>query len=291
MLDKDLRKKMEQIRVMTRKKITTSFAGDYQSAFKGRGMEFEEVRPYQPGDETRFIDWNVTARSGEPWIKLFREERELTMFLMVDLSPSGQFSSGDKTKNEMAAELCAMLAFTAISNNDRVGLGVFTNEMENVIHPGKGSRHVLHLIREVLTHKPEGTGTSIRKALEFSSTILHRRSILILISDFWDLDYEKALGYAGEKHDLVCIQLQDKRELTPPAKGLVLLRDPETGEKHYLDYSDKETRTRWVSSFKERQQRLENLMRKKGADLLILNPDEDWIGDLTRFFIARSHRI
>ena len=281
---------MEQIRVMTRKKITASFAGDYQSAFKGRGMEFEEVRPYQPGDEIRFIDWNVSARTGEPWIKLFREERELTMFLMVDLSPSGQFSSGGKTKNETAAELCAMLAFTAISNNDRVGMTVFTDEIEKVIHPAKGNRHVLHLIQEVLSHKPAGQGTSLKKALDYAGKILKRRTIIILISDFLDENYEDALGYLGEKHDLVCLQLLDKRELQPPEKGLFLLKDPESSEKRYLDFSDRETRRTWTAALAERQKKLVSIMRENRADLLTLDPDEDWIKVLTRFFIARGNR-
>ena len=291
MIDKELRKKMEQIRVLTRKKITASFAGDYQSAFKGRGMEFEEVRPYQPGDEIRFIDWNVTARSGEPWIKVFREERELTMFLMVDLSPSGQFSSGSKSKNEMAAELCAMLAFTAISNNDRVGLNIFTDSVEKVIHPGKGNRHVLHLIREVLTHKPTGSGTSIKTALDYTASILKKRAIIILISDFLDTGYEDALAYMGEKHDLVCIQLQDRREIEPPGRGLFLLRDAESGRKLYVDFNDKRTRRNWINQMKKRQLKLEKTMRRKQADLITLNPEDDWVKSLTRFFIDRGNRI
>lgn len=282
---------MEQIRVLTRKKITASFAGDYLSAFKGRGMEFEEVRPYQPGDDVRFLDWNVTARSGEPWIKLFREERELTMFLMVDLSPSGQFSSAEKTKNEIAAELCAILAFTAISNNDRVGLSVFTDQVEKVIHPAKGSRHVLHLIREVLSHKPEGKGTSLKEALEYSGAILKRGSIIILISDFMDEGYEDVLGYMGEKHDLVCIQLQDKRELIPPEKGLFLLRDAESGEKRYIDFSDRKTKSEWIQKGRDRQLNLQKLMRKSRADLITLDPEDDWVSQLTRFFIARGKRL
>ena len=162
-------------------------------------MEFEEVRPYQPGDEIRFIDWNVTARSGEPWVKLFREERELTMFLMVDLSASGQFHLSGKTRNEEAAELCAMLAYTAISNNDRVGLSVFTDRIEKVIPPGKGSRHVLHLVEEVLSHSPEGKGTSLKNALEYAASLLKKKTILIVISDFLDSGYEHVMGYLAEK--------------------------------------------------------------------------------------------
>ena len=276
---------------MTRKKITASFAGDYQSAFKGRGMEFEEVRPYQPGDEIRFIDWNVTARTNEPWIKLFREERELTMFLMVDLSASGRFSSSGKTRNEMAAELCAMLAFTAISNNDRVGLSIFTDQVEKVIPPGKGNRHVLHLIEEVLSHNPQGRGTSLKNALEYSGSILKRRTILILISDFLDAGYENVLGYLGEKHDLVCIQLRDSGEMAPPDRGLFYLGDPETGKNRYFDFSDKTTRKKWQAAVTRKQRDLETLMRRKQADLLTLRCDEDWLEGLTRFFIARGNRI
>ena len=275
---------------MTRKQITASFAGDYQSAFKGRGMEFEEVRPYQPGDEIRFIDWNVTARSSEPWIKLFREERELTMFLMVDLSASGGFTISGKSRNERAAELCAMLAFTAITNNDRVGLSIFTDQVEKLIPPGKGNRHVLHLVEEVLSHTPRGKGTSIKNALEYTGSILKKRSILILISDFLDSGYEHVLGYLAEKHDLVCIQLKDKKEIEPPPAGIFCLNDPETGKKGYYDFSSRKVRKEWENSNRKLQLQLEQLMRRKQADFLRLDGEEDWVEKLTRFFIARGNR-
>ncbi len=281
---------MERIRVMTRKSITASFAGDYQSAFKGRGMEFEEVRPYQPGDEIRFIDWNVTARSNEPWVKLFREERELTMFLMVDLSPSGQFSLTEKTRNEMAAELCAMLAFTAITNNDRVGMCIFTDHVEKVIPPGKGSRHVLHLVEEVLSHQPRGTGTSITEALEYTGSLLKKKTILILISDFLDRGFDHALGYLAEKHDLLCIQLKDRKELESPPGGIFSLRDPETGKKSLYDFSNRSVRDAWEKSIRQEQRQLEQLMRQKQADFLTLDSSDDWVEKLTRFFIARGNR-
>ena len=225
-----------------------------------------------------------------PGLRFSGEERELTMFLMVDLSPSGQFSSGSKSKNEMAAELCAMLAFTAISNNDRVGLSIFTDCVEKVIYPGKGNRHVLHLIREVLTHRPTGSGTSIKAALDYTASILKKRAIIILVSDFLDSGYEDALSYMGEKHDLVCIQLQDRREIEPPGRGLFLLRDAESGKKRYVDFNDRMTRRNWINQMKDRQMELEKTMRRKQADLITLKPDDDWVKSLTRFFIDRGNR-
>jgi len=290
MIEKELSEKLERIRILTRRKITASFAGDYVSAFKGRGMEFEEVRPYQPGDEIRFIDWNVTARSGEPFVKVFREERELTMMLLVDLSPSGQFSSCGKTKNELAAELCAMLAFTAIRNNDRAGMMVFTDSVEKLVMPGKGSRHVMHMIRDVLSHEPAGRGTSIRNALDYTGRILGSRTIIILISDFHDRGYEEQLGLMAEKHDLVCLQLLDRKEIDPPGRGLYLLRDPETGAARYYDGSDRRSREEWARKFGDRQKELRSMIRRKGGDLLTLTAGDDWIPPLTRFFLDRGGR-
>ncbi|MDA3956765.1 DUF58 domain-containing protein [Oceanispirochaeta sp.] len=290
MIDRELAARLERIRVLTRRKITAAFAGDYSSAFKGRGMEFEEVRPYQPGDEIKFIDWNVTARSGEPYIKVFREERELNMMILLDLSPSGLFSSSEKSKNQLAAELCAMLAFTAVSSHDRVGLCVFTDQVEKIIPPGRGNRHVMHLIRDVMTFKPEGTGTSLSVALEYMNRILKKKSILFLISDFHDQGYETHLARAAEKHDLVCIQLLDPREEEAPKRGLYRFKDPETAETILFDGRSPLGRSEWEQLYRSRQNRLKTIIMEKGADLLTLHAGEDWILPLTRFFLRRGER-
>ncbi|MDC7233101.1 MAG: DUF58 domain-containing protein [Spirochaetales bacterium] len=291
MIDSKLAARLERIRVLTRRKITAAFAGDYLSAFKGRGMEFEEVRPYQPGDEVKFIDWNVTARSSEPYVKVYREERELSMMLLLDLSPSGLFSSQEKSKNQLAAELCAMLAYTAVSNQDRVGLAVLTDYVEKVIPPARGNRHVMHLIRDVLTYEPEGSATSISAALEYVNNILKKKSILFLISDFHDEGYEHHLAAAAEKHDLVCIQLLDPREEKAPDRGLYRFKDPETGSTRLYDGRSPRSRKVWEDLYRIRQDRLRKMMHEKGADFLTLHAGEDWVLPLSRFFMKRGGLI
>ncbi len=288
MIDPELAARLERIRVLTRRKITAAFAGDYLSAFKGRGMEFEEVRPYQPGDEVKFIDWNVTARSGEPFVKVFREERELSMMLLLDLSPSGQFSSQQKSKNQLAAELCAMLAYTAVSNHDRVGLIIFTDHVEKVIPPARGNRHVMHLIRDVMSYKPEGKGTSISSALEYTNSVMKQKSILFLISDFHDTGYEKHLSAAAQKNDLVCVQLLDPREEKAPDRGLYRFKDPESGKTRLYDGRSPAARKEWERLYRERQHELKKVIREKGADFLTLHAGEDWILPLSRFFMQRG---
>lgn len=288
MIDPELAARLERIRVLTRRKITAAFAGDYISAFKGRGMEFEEVRPYQPGDEVKFIDWNVTARSSEPYVKVFREERELSMMLLLDLSPSGLFSSQEKSKNQLAAELCAMLAYTAVSNQDKVGLTIFTDHVEKVIPPARGNRHVMHLIRDVISYKPEGKGTSISSALKYTNSILRKKSILFLISDFHDQGYEHHLAAAAEKHDLVCIQLLDPREETAPNRGLYRFVDPESGRTRLYDGRSPQARKEWEALYYKRQKALKSMIREKGADFLTLHAGEDWVQPLSRFFMQRG---
>ncbi len=290
MIDRELAARLERIRVMTRGKITAAFAGDYVSAFKGRGMEFEEVRPYQPGDEVKFIDWNVTARSAEPYVKVYREERELSMMILLDLSPSGLYSSSAKSKNQQAAELCAMLAYTALSGNDRVGLCIFTDKVEKTILPGRGNRHVMQLIREVLTFEPEGGGTDIAEALDYVCRIRKKRSVLFLVSDFHDQGFDQALAGAAEIHDLVCLQLTDPREEEAPRKGLYRFQDPENGKTRLYDGRSRSARNEWEALRRRKQDELKTLVRQKGADLLTLRSGEDWIMRLTRFFLNRKDR-
>ncbi len=290
MIDQTLRSRLEGIRILSKGKITSAFAGGYSSAFKGRGMEFEEVRPYQLGDEVKFIDWNVTAKSGEPFVKVFRVERELCMMLLLDLSPSGSYSSQEKSKNQLAAELCAMLAFTAYSNQDRVGLIIFTDRIEKTIPPSKGNNHIMTLVREVLTFEPQGRGTSIKGALEYCRILLKRRSILFLISDFHDQGYERALGSCGQRHDLVCLQLIDPKEADPPKKGLYRFKDAETGRTRLFDGRSREGQRQWIALHERRQKELKESLRQRGGELLTLRADEDWIPRLAYFFLHRRSR-
>jgi len=237
MLTKELLKQVRQIEIRTKGLVNQVFSGEYHSVFKGRGMEFSEVREYQFGDDIRNIDWNVTARFGHPYIKVFEEERELTVILMVDLSGSLMFGSVSKTKQRIAAELSAILAFSALKNNDKVGLILFTDKIEKFVPPRKGRKHVLRIIREVLSFEPEGKATNLRGALEYMNNTIKKRSIAFLISDFMDEGYEKILRIVGRKHDLVGIVLNDRREKEIPNIGLVKLSDAETGEERWIDTS------------------------------------------------------
>src|SRR2546426_12701490 len=231
MIPKEILKKVRQIEIRTNREVTDVLGGQYHSVFKGRGMEFEEVREYLPGDEIRSIDWNVTARFDHPFIKKFKEERELTVMLVVDVSASGQFGSVRQRKNELAAELAAVLAFSAIRNNDKVGVILFTDRVEKYIAQKKGRRHVLRVIREILAFEPEGKGTNLRLALDYLNRVQRRRAVCFLISDFQDEEFRKSLRVAGKRHDVVALSLRDPREEELPAVGLVELRDAETGER------------------------------------------------------------
>ncbi|MFC2092048.1 DUF58 domain-containing protein, partial [Elusimicrobiota bacterium] len=238
MITKELLKKVRRIQIYTSRLVNDSLAGEYHSSFKGRGIEFDEVREYQPGDEIRTIDWNVTARMGKPFIKKFVEERELTVMLLVDASSSGQFGSKGQLKSEFAAELCAVLAFSAIKNNDKVGLIIFTNEVEKYIPPKKGKKHVLHVISEVLSYEPRRKGTNINAALEFLSSVNKRRTVAFLVSDFIADDYERALAIANKRHDVIALSVRDPRERELPDIGIIELEDAETGEILMVDTSD-----------------------------------------------------
>ena len=235
MIPRELIKKIRRIQIRTSRIVDEMLAGQYHSAFKGRGIEFEEVRPYQIGDDVRAIDWNVTARVGEPYIKLFREERELAVRLLVDLSASQSLGTNFQTKRDLVAELSASLAFAAIKNNDKVGLTLFSDNIEKSIPPSKGSRHGLRLIREILYTQPIGRGTDLRAAIEHLSRTAKRRSVVFIVSDFQDTGFEKALKVATRKHDVIPIVVSDRRELTMPNVGLIRLRDSETGQVVVLD--------------------------------------------------------
>ena len=238
MLTKELLKQVRQIEIRTKGLVNQVFSGEYHSVFKGRGMEFSEVREYQFGDDIRNIDWNVTARFGHPFIKVFEEERELTVILLVDLSGSLLFGSLEKTKQQVAAELTAILAFSALKNNDKVGLILFTDKIEKFVPPRKGNKHVLRIIREVLSFKPEGNSTDIKAALEFMNGVIKKKSIVFLLSDFMDEGYEKILRIVGKKHDLIGIVLDDRRETEIPKIGLIKLTDAESKKERWLDIKE-----------------------------------------------------
>ena len=266
-------------------------AGEYRSVFKGQGMEFEEVRNYQIGDEIRSIDWNVTARMGEPYVKRFREERELTVMFTVDLSSSGDFGSKTKLKNEVAAEICALLAFSAIKNNDKIGLIVFTESVELYIPPAKGTSHVLRLIRELLEFKPKKAKTNIAEAIDFLGKVTRKKTVIFLISDFLDSGYESALRVVGKRHDLTAISITDPVELEIPKVGLIELEDAETGEQIQVDTSSKQFRKQYKTLNTVRTKELQEIFRKIDIDQVEIDLGEDYLRELIRFFRKREKKM
>ncbi|MBM3262693.1 MAG: DUF58 domain-containing protein [candidate division Zixibacteria bacterium] len=291
MIPKSLFQKVRQIEIRTRHLVNDVFSGEYHSVFKGRGMEFAEVREYQPGDDIRTIDWNVTARTGRPYIKRFTEERELTVILMVDASGSEDFGTTDRMKGEIAAELCALLAFAAIKNNDQVGLMIFTDRIEKFIPPKKGRTHVLRVIRELLFFRPDHTRTDIAQALEYLNRVIDRRSIVFVVSDFLTTGYATALRIANRRHDVIAVTLTDPRETEIPAVGLLELQDAETGEEILVDTGDPEWRQiyrdRSTAIRAERDQRFVTL----GIDTIPIRTDRPYLDPLIRFFRMREQQI
>lgn len=264
--------------------------GEYKSVFKGRGMEFDEVREYMPGDEVRTIDWNVTARTGKPFVKRFIEEREQALFFLVDMSASGAFGSTEKSKNEIAAELCGLLAFSAIKNNDKVGLIIFTDKIECFIPPDKGQNHALYIIREILGFQPRRRGTSIACALEYLGKMVTNKCVAFLISDFQDSEYEKQLKLAAIHYDLIAITMTDPRELELPNAGLVELIDAESGEQILVDTASAAARKKFSTAAKARRLELKESLTRLNVDLIDVRTDRDYIHDLIRFFHTRDRR-
>ena len=291
MIPKELAKKIRFIEIYTNKAVNDVLAGEYHSVFKGRGMEFDEVREYAPGDEIRTIDWNVTARTGQPFVKRYVEERELTVLFVVDLSASGSFGSREKRKNEVAAELCALLSFSAIKNNDKVGLIVFTDIIELYIPPAKGVSHVLRLIRELLNFEPRGRRTDIAQALGYLGRVTHRRAVVFLVSDFLAQGYEKPLRIVARRHDLIAVSLNDPREQRLPPIGLIELEDAETGETMVVDAGNARVRRRWAALAREREDRLAELFRASGVDLIPITTGRDYVRNLTAFFRRREKKL
>lgn len=291
MIPKEILKKVKRIEIQTRGLVNDIFSGEYHSVFKGRGMEFAEVREYQIGDDIRTIDWNVTARQGHPFVKVFEEERELTVMLLVDVSSSGEFGTFEQMKGEIAAEICALLAFSAIKNNDKVGLIIFSDTVEKFVAPKKGKSHVLRVIREILYHEPEGKETNIAEALEFFSRVTPRRSVVFLVSDFISSGYEKALQIANKKHDMVAITITDPREVDLPNVGFIELEDAETGETFLLDTSSANVRDAFAAETSETKDELEKLFKKLQVDHINIRTDQSYIEPLIRFFRMRAKRF
>jgi uncharacterized protein (DUF58 family) len=290
MLPKDLIKNIRHIEIRTKRLVNDLFSGEYHSTFKGQGMEFEEVRQYLPGDDIRLIDWNVTARTGYPYIKKYREERELSVVMLVDASSSGRFGTKDRFKSDTAAELTALLAFSAIKNNDKVGLIIFTDRIEKFIRPQKGRSHVLRLIREVLYFKPEGTGTDVAGALEYLTKVIKRKSVVFVISDFLSEGFLHPLQLANRKHDVIAVKISDPREAKFENVGLIELEDAETGEILLINTGSKQFRREYEARAVEDNQNLTRALRMINIDMIGIRTDQSYIAPLVNFFRMREKR-
>ena len=291
MIPRQILQKIRQIEIRTKHLVNDVFSGEYHSVFKGRGMEFAEVREYEPGDEIRSIDWNVTARLGRPYIKRFIEERELTVILMADVSASGHFGTVNQMKSEITAEICALLAYAAIQNNDRVGLLMFTDQIEKFIPPKKGRTHILRVIREVLYNQPGHTGTDLTQALEYLNRLLTRRSIVFILSDFLTEDYAKPLRVASKRHDVVAVTITDPRELSLPGVGLIELEDAETGEEVLVDTGDSDWRRQYAEYNEALREARDQQFRVTGVDAIHIRTDEPYIDPLLQFFKLRERKF
>jgi uncharacterized protein (DUF58 family) len=295
---RDILRKVRQIEIRTKRLVTDSLAGQYHSVFKGRGMNFDAVREYSPGDEVRTIDWNVTARAGRPFVKKFVEERELTLMLMVDVSASGEFGSGAQSKRDLAAEIASVLAFSAVHNSDKVGLVLFTDQIELYVPPRKGRRRVLRLVREVLGFEPRRRGTNLVRALDFVNEVMHRRAIVFLLSDFQTgrqtpesaADLRRAIRLTNLRHDLVAMPIEDTREQVLPDVGIVALEDAETGELIELNTSLPAVRQRFAEIAQNRAKQLERAFNAEAVDALRLSTDQPYMVPLMAFFKNRSRK-
>ncbi len=291
MIPKEIIKKIRRIQITTSRMVTDVFAGQYKSVFKGKGMEFEEVREYQPGDEIRSIDWNVTARMGHPYVKKFVEERELTVMILLDMSGSSFFGTVNKLKNQLAAELCCVLALSAIKSNDKVGFIAFTDKIEKFIPPRKGLSHVLRVVREALYFKPDGKGTRIADALEYLNRVTTRRTVTFVLSDFYDVNFKRTLSVANKRHDIVAITITDPREINLPGIGIVKFQDPETGESFLIDTSDRKTLREYKKNSLQRFEERQKLFRSISVDHVDIRTDIPYSKSLIRFFKMRERRM
>ena len=291
MIPREILKKVRRVEITTRGLVNDVFSGEYHSVFKGRGMNFAEVREYQYGDDIRSIDWNVTARTGHPFVKVFEEERELTVMLLVDVSASGDFGTRERMKGEVAVEICALMAFSAIKNNDKVGLIIFSDRIEKFVPPRKGRPNVLRVLRELFYHRPEGRGTDMRGALEYLTRVIKRRAVVFLVSDFMDAEFEKPLSVAGRRHDLVAVRMGDRRESSVPPLGFVEFEDAETGELLVVNTSDPEFRSEFENRAARTRANLERTFRRSRVDLIDIQTDVPYVQPLMRFFKERERRF
>jgi len=290
MIPRQILQKVKRIEIRARGLVNNLFGGEYHSVFKGRGMTFSEVREYQPGDDIRLIDWNVTARTGSPFIKVFEEERELTVYLIVDISASGDFGTGYQLKREIGTEIASVLGFSAIKNNDKVGLILFSDEIEKYVIPKKGKSHVLRVIRELLYTIPNRNNTSIKSALDFLLKVAKRKSVVFIISDFLDTDYWKSLKILNQKHDVIGIHLYDSAEKDIENLGLLKVEDPETKQSFWIDTSSKEARIRLKQDIQEQQKKFHIDAKKMKLDLISININEDYVEPLISLFKKRENR-
>ena len=287
----EILRKIRALEIKTKGLVQTVFAGDYHSVFKGRGMNFEDVREYQPGDEIRAIDWNVTARLGTAFVKKFTEERELTVVLVVDVSASGNFGSVSQSKRELAAEVACLLAFSAIRNNDKVGLLLFSDRVELFIPPKKGRSHTLRIIREILFFEPAGRGTAPALALDYLNKVVTRRAVVFFVSDFQTDDFSRELSVSGRRHDFIAVHVQDQREEILPNVGIITLEDAETGEQLEINTADRTTRARFSALAETRRSELNRMLRRYSIDAISLRTGEDYLPALRSFFKQRERRL
>ena len=290
MIPQQILKKVKRIEIRTRGLVNDLFGGEYHSVFKGRGMTFSEVREYQPGDDIRLIDWNVTARTGSPFVKIFEEERELTVYLLVDISASGEFGSHQQLKRQFGAEIAAVLGFSAIKNNDKVGLILFSDDVEKYVVPKKGKSHILRVVRELLYTNPTKNGTSIKTALDYLLKVAKRKSVVFLISDFLDDGYWSSLKVVNRKHDLIGIQLYDPAEIRLPDLGLAKIEDPETGSAFWIDTSSDHALKALKKQLDIDQTKFEKESRKIGFDIIPISTDQDFVEPLLSLFKTREKR-
>ena len=290
MLPREILKKVKRIEIRTRGLVDSFFGGEYHSSFKGRGMTFSEVREYQPGDDVRSIDWNVTARYNAPFVKVFEEEREMTVMLLIDVSASGNFGTQEQFKRELATELSAILAFSAIKNNDKVGVIFFTDKVEQFIPPKKGKSHILRIIREVLAFQPTRKGTNIAGALKYFNSVIKKRSVCFILSDFVSKEFERPLKIASKKHDLVALRIHDTREDTLPNVGLIPMQDAETEEMLFVDTTSKKVRDNFAKNRVQATEKLRKLLPASGVDLIDITTGTDYVKPLINFFKTRGSR-
>lgn len=291
MLPAGIADKIRLIEIQSKKQVQDVFSGAYKSVFKGRGVEFSEVREYQPGDDVRFIDWNVTARLGRPFVKLFQEERQLTVMLMVDLSGSGLFGSRKLSKNELASQIGAVFAFSALYNNDKVGMMLFSDTVEKFVLPAKGNSHILSLVRDILMFKPRGRKTDIKGALRWFSKVQKKPAVVMILSDFLDQGYEQELRLVNQRHDVIAVKLHDPREREFPSIGLVRLEDAETGEVMLVNTSDPGFRKAFARQTAKIEADWQETMKKARVDFISLSTQEDYVAKLAAFFKRRALRM